>query len=109
MTCLYESATDLSMAVKGLRSVEEASGRFPRILTELANILARVKAQRPAQRRNGDLDASLDWLHRSLHDSELLTKDQEDRAETIVREIKGMVGAQADEWWPATPKRAAVT
>jgi hypothetical protein len=66
-----------------------------------------VKAQRPGQRRNGDLDSALDWCRRSVFDSEVLTEDQRDRAESIIREIKGMVAAPVAGWKPAGPKRKA--
>ena len=70
-----------------------------------SSIAATVKARKPA-RRNGDLDAALDWLRRSLYDAKTLDDDQRDRAESIIREIKTMVAASVAGWRPAAPKRA---
>jgi hypothetical protein len=108
MICLSEKATDISMVIRSLQTARDASRTFPAVLSGLSGILTRVKAQRPSQRRNGDLDSAIDWCRRSVFDSRVLSDGQKELAESVILELKRLVAAPVADWRPVEPKRAAV-
>jgi hypothetical protein len=102
----YERMTQASMDILGIRSSEEAAAKWPAIVAELQDLVARVKGQEK-RRTNGDLAAAACWARRSLHDCRVLTDDQRDAAEELLVRLHDLVVPKLHEWRPAAaPKRS---
>jgi hypothetical protein len=105
MSHLYDDVCDLASRVLGLTSSVEAVKRWPDVAAELRAAIAWVKARKPGQRRNPEVDQAADWLRRSLWDCKSLSDEMRTEGEELVIELKRLVGASSPEWKPVEPKR----
>jgi hypothetical protein len=105
MSHLYDDINDLASRVLGLTSSVEAVKRWPDVAAELRASIAWIKARRPAQRRNPEVDQAADWLRRSLWDCKSLSDEMRAEGEELVIELKRLVGAPVSDWRPVEPKR----
>jgi hypothetical protein len=80
--------------VRGLRTAEEARGRWTCALGRLRAAAAGVKRRRPAGRRLPDADRALDRLSRSLADCPL-AEEQQGELEGLIADLRALAGVPA--------------
>jgi hypothetical protein len=87
----HDELVDVTTLRLGFRSQAEASSEWPSLLGRLGRIRDGIGRRRPEQRRSPALDASADWLHRTLRDAPI-TDEVRSEALEVLTTIKAMVG-----------------